>query len=331
MVGGLEQLHVVVVDARQHRRARVAAHQAAVRVAEVEVRLGRVDGRAERRARAHGPRALTPRLGQRGHPAVRGVDDERRAPGADRARPPVEPEDVVRAGLPLQARVVRRVEPAAGTLAGGGNGDRPLRRPLLHRPDPRALVLLDLGRLFRGQELAVAVAFRALERGARLVLPDAPEVRLAPGRARRRRRLRLGRSGHRNRQRGDGNHASHAKGQIPHLDSPPWAERHFIGRSTLRTPRNRDRPTRIPPNAVDADVRSPPHGHARHLSGAEAATARGGVRLPVDHQAPHRLSGAEAATGRGGESHPRRARGPERPRHRPRPSPDDFALEKPSY
>ena len=68
MVRRLKQLHVVVVDARQHRRSRVAAHQAPVGVAEVQVRLRRADRIAERRARAHRPRPLPSRLRQRGHP-----------------------------------------------------------------------------------------------------------------------------------------------------------------------------------------------------------------------------------------------------------------------
>ena len=154
---GLEDLDVVVVgDGKDGQPGRP---QAAVEVAEVLDLLER--RRPERPGRAEPGAAL---VGPRGPAAVRRVDDERGPPGLDHLGAKVHPEAVVRADRPARL---------------GALGRRPIRRlVLLDRP------LLERPRLFLGQELAVAVPFRALERRQGPEVPHAVQIGHAPRRSR---------------------------------------------------------------------------------------------------------------------------------------------------
>ena len=115
-------------------------------VAQVVYRRGELI--AERAAAGRGPRP--PRLGRFRHPAVRGVDDERRAPRADDPGAPVHPEVVVPADVSAGLGAPGLLVPEADVPLDGG--------------------LLALHRFLFRQERLVAQVLRTLERG------DGPEI-----------------------------------------------------------------------------------------------------------------------------------------------------------
>ena len=173
VVGGLEDLQVLVVARRHDRRSGVEAQEAALGQPAV---LGAVGADAAD-AEAHGARrrdvlrvgrsALLrhPRL-QRGHAPVGGIDDQRRAAVVDHARAAVEPEvvvgaDVAAGGQRLGADLARRIG-----LGGALHGRR-----------------LDLGCLLR-REHRLRLVGRPLEGSQRPEVPHALQIRLAVRRAR---------------------------------------------------------------------------------------------------------------------------------------------------
>ena len=158
-VGRLEQLHVVVVGARRHRRPAVEAQDAALRERPV---LGAFRHHAGERP-GERARTLAP-LGGPGDLAVGGIDDQRRAPVLRQVAAVVHPELVVGA-LDVAAEPERLVGavPAIGVeRVGGGRG--------------------ELGcRLFRRKALQVAQRVRPLQRRERPEVPHALQIRVAPG------------------------------------------------------------------------------------------------------------------------------------------------------
>ena len=182
-VRGLEDLHVVVVAARQQRRPCTEPEQAALGEAPL-LGTGRAvapDADADRLPVPGQPRLLARfRLRRQGrNPPVRRVDDQRRL--RQRRRPRAVRPD----GLAVAARVAGR----RGEVAGQRRGVRLLR----HRRG-----LLDAERRAAGELL------RALQRRERPVVPHAAEVRIAPRRARRVRGLRRGGGRRQQGQRQDG-------------------------------------------------------------------------------------------------------------------------------
>ena len=154
----LEDLHVVVVSARQHRWAGVQAKQAPRCQADVLPRTGG----AGRPRRAAGGGLLLRRRRERRHTPVCRHDDQRRAgPGRD-LRPP----------NPTRSRCTRRE-----VLL----GREPLTFVLIAR-DPRLRgQLLDRTPPPRRSELLVGQVTWALEGGHRAVIPDPQEIGATPG------------------------------------------------------------------------------------------------------------------------------------------------------
>ncbi len=158
---GLEDLDVLVVRLRLHGRPRVESHEAA----DEQAAGAEVLHEAARRRRVvihAGPRrrqlvdALLRRCGQRRHPAVGWIDDERRLPRLART---VGPEAIVGAGVARQRRIVVLV---------------------VARRDPALLPLC--GFLLR-QHQPITELLRPVQRGVRREVPHALQVGVAPGRA----------------------------------------------------------------------------------------------------------------------------------------------------
>ena len=180
-VGRLEDLDVVVVAARQHRRSRAEPQQAALGDPAL-LGAGRpvaADPDADRLPVPGETRLLARfRLGrQRRDPAVRRIDDQRRLRQRRRTRA-IRPD-----GLAVAARRSRRRREVARQRLG-------------------VQLLRQRRRLLVGQRVAVGEILRPLERRERPVVPHPAEVRVAPRRARRL-RLRLGRGRRKQRQRRD--------------------------------------------------------------------------------------------------------------------------------
>ena len=213
LVGSLEDLQVLVVAAGRDRRAGVEAENAAVEGAAVEPGVGRMIPQVG----APGVGAL-PALGRHlRQTAVRRVDDERRAPGADGARAAVEPEVVVEAGRTLLAPV--------HALGGRGAPGGPVGELDVAVDD----LLLQVGRLFRGQERPVAQLLGPLQRRDGAEVPDALQIRIPPAGP----QLVLGRGRRRRQQHGRGQHGRDAYGRensVAHRNPLPWC------RATQYTP-----------------------------------------------------------------------------------------------
>ena len=129
---------------------------------------------------------------QGGQPPVRRIDDYRRAPRGCRAI--VEPQIVVEARCP----VLSPVHVAAGVRSPRG----PVQQALIIG-DP---LLLEVGRLFVRQKLLGRQLFRTFHRRDGAVVPDPLQIRIAPRRAGRFRRLRRSEQW---RQRHDREHDEH--------------------------------------------------------------------------------------------------------------------------
>ena len=174
VIGGLEELQVLVVAGRHDRRSGVEAQEAALgqsailRTVGADASHAEADGARRRDILRVGRSALLrhARL-QRRHASVGRIDDERRAAVVDHARAPVEPEIVV--GADVAAGRQRLGANLAGCIGLGGalHGRR-----------------LDLRRLLRGERGLVREVRRALERRQGPEVPHALQIRLAVRRAR---------------------------------------------------------------------------------------------------------------------------------------------------
>ena len=187
MLRGLENLDVLVVAAGHDGRPGVEPEQAAFGDAPVFGAVGADAADAEPDGPGRlgpGPLPVHARLRRR-HPAVGGIDDERRPAVVDHPRPPVEPEVVV------GAHVAARRQRLGADLARPVGLDGPL-----HGRG------LDLGRLF-GRQLGLAgPVLGALQRGQGPEVPDALQVGGAVGQTRRvGGRLGAGRNGQEHSQR----------------------------------------------------------------------------------------------------------------------------------
>jgi hypothetical protein len=166
VIGRLQNLHVVVIRPREHRRPGVE-QQAAFAEGTILGAVGRV---LPPRVGAGGSAHLAVR-GQGGNPSVRRIDDQRAA------RLPVHPRHVDPAVPP--ELVVR-----AGNVGGGI-------RVAIVAVAPLGGALLELLRVRVGQEFAARELGGPLERRDRRKVPDALQVRMPVDRARHlRRRLR---------------------------------------------------------------------------------------------------------------------------------------------
>ena len=196
MVRRLEQLHIVVVGARRHRRSGVEPEDAAVIGVEVQPRVGRMVAPVLPALFGTALRAGRPRR----IPPVRGVDDQRGPARPDRLQALVEPRVVVGAvpavGPPVDVR------PRLGPLG----RQRQEVVQAFDRP------LLQVGRLLFGQELLFGKIPWPLHARDAAVVPDTPQVGRAPGGPR---RVGLGARGRR-RQRRDRDHRRDSPGNRGH-------------------------------------------------------------------------------------------------------------------
>ena len=127
VVGGLEELHVVVVRARHHRRTGVEPHEAPFREPAVLRTIGAKTGRPHspgmfpRQVRVERPDLPTHAIGQRGELPIGWLHDQRRAPVVTNFGAKVQPEPVVGADAALGRWPIDRLRERRGARLHGGS------------------------------------------------------------------------------------------------------------------------------------------------------------------------------------------------------------------